>query len=181
MLKHLEIFTFHNRLNRANFWAYVISISLLAEILTALAEWLFMSKLPYLLGGSLNHLGTHSSFSSFLGAIFICAVRIGALVKIICLNISRLHDRDHSGWQLLIGLIPFLGTIYLLIQFLLPSKEGANRFGEAQNPGFQSAALKKIFIFSCIGTLVMLMLTGIGMYYAVHEEIYRSQVVMAVN
>ena len=41
----------------------------------------------------------------------------------------RLHDSGKSGWWLLIGLIPFIGTIILLIFFCLDSEEGENRFG----------------------------------------------------
>ncbi|PFH87094.1 DUF805 domain-containing protein [Bacillus sp. AFS088145] len=42
----------------------------------------------------------------------------------------RLHDSGKSGWWLLIGLIPFIGTIILIIFFCLDSEEGDNRFGE---------------------------------------------------
>ncbi|MEH7451639.1 DUF805 domain-containing protein [Gottfriedia acidiceleris] len=41
----------------------------------------------------------------------------------------RLHDSGKSGWWLLIGLIPFIGTIILIIFFCLDSEEGDNRFG----------------------------------------------------
>lgn len=41
----------------------------------------------------------------------------------------RLHDSGRSGWWLLIGLIPFIGTIILIIFFCLDSEEGDNRFG----------------------------------------------------
>ncbi len=41
----------------------------------------------------------------------------------------RLHDSGKSGWWLLIGLIPFIGTIILIIFFCMDSEEGDNRFG----------------------------------------------------
>lgn len=41
----------------------------------------------------------------------------------------RLHDSGRSGWWLLIGIIPFIGTIILIIFFCLDSEEGDNRFG----------------------------------------------------
>ncbi|ODG93144.1 MULTISPECIES: DUF805 domain-containing protein [Bacillaceae] len=41
----------------------------------------------------------------------------------------RLHDSGRSGWWLLIGIIPFIGTIILIVFFCLDSEEGDNRFG----------------------------------------------------
>ncbi|PFM78995.1 hypothetical protein COJ46_15830 [Bacillus sp. AFS077874] len=41
----------------------------------------------------------------------------------------RLHDSGRSGWWLLIGIIPVIGTIILLIFFCTDSEEGDNRFG----------------------------------------------------
>ncbi|UPM54726.1 DUF805 domain-containing protein [Gottfriedia acidiceleris] len=41
----------------------------------------------------------------------------------------RLHDSGRSGWWLLIGIIPFIGTIILIIFFCLDSEVGDNRFG----------------------------------------------------
>ncbi|WP_088013292.1 DUF805 domain-containing protein [Gottfriedia acidiceleris] len=41
----------------------------------------------------------------------------------------RLHDSGKSAWWLLIGIIPFIGTIILIIFFCLDSEEGDNRFG----------------------------------------------------
>jgi uncharacterized membrane protein YhaH (DUF805 family) len=43
--------------------------------------------------------------------------------------IRRLHDTDHSGWWVLIGLIPIVGFIVLLIFYLRQSDPGENRYG----------------------------------------------------
>lgn len=34
----------------------------------------------------------------------------------------RLHDTDHSGWWVLVELVPIIGSIWFLILMLLPSK-----------------------------------------------------------
>lgn len=48
----------------------------------------------------------------------------------IAVNVKRLHDRDSSGWMLLITLIPVLGHLWLLIYVgLMPGTPGPNRFG----------------------------------------------------
>jgi uncharacterized membrane protein YhaH (DUF805 family) len=48
------------------------------------------------------------------------------LVPAIMVHIKRFHDRDKSGWWVLIGLVPVLGGIWLLIELGTP---GPNRYG----------------------------------------------------
>ena len=43
--------------------------------------------------------------------------------------VRRLHDAGHSGWMLLISLIPFIGGIILLVFLLSPSVEAENKYG----------------------------------------------------
>ncbi len=53
-----------------------------------------------------------------------------ALVPSILVHIKRFHDRDKSGWWVLIGLIPLIGGIWLLIELgFLKGTPGPNRFG----------------------------------------------------
>ena len=48
----------------------------------------------------------------------------------IVVNIKRFHDRDKSGWWVLIALIPIIGAIWLLIELgFLKGTPGPNRFG----------------------------------------------------
>ena len=48
----------------------------------------------------------------------------------LAVSIRRCHDRDKSGWFLLIGLIPILGSIWLLIDLgFLAGTPGSNRYG----------------------------------------------------
>ncbi|MBQ3943110.1 MAG: DUF805 domain-containing protein [Elusimicrobia bacterium] len=47
------------------------------------------------------------------------------------LTVRRLHDIDFNGWWILIGFIPFIGSIVLIIFACLPGTEGENRFGPA--------------------------------------------------
>jgi uncharacterized membrane protein YhaH (DUF805 family) len=43
-------------------------------------------------------------------------------------GVRRLHDRDHSGWMMLLPLVPF-GWIILLVFMCLRGTDGPNRFG----------------------------------------------------
>jgi uncharacterized membrane protein YhaH (DUF805 family) len=47
----------------------------------------------------------------------------------IAVAVRRLHDIDHSGWWILIGLVPLVGFILLLVWFVSEGTRGPNRFG----------------------------------------------------
>ena len=47
----------------------------------------------------------------------------------LALAVRRLHDLDRSGWWLLVGFVPIVGTIVLLVWFCTRGTEGPNRFG----------------------------------------------------
>ena len=45
-------------------------------------------------------------------------------------GVKRCHDRDHSGWFLLVSFIPIVGTIWLIVELgFLQGTIGPNRFG----------------------------------------------------
>lgn len=49
-------------------------------------------------------------------------------------QVTRLHDRGHSAWWLLFGLIPLAGGIVLLVQMCLPGEAGPNAYGPPPAP-----------------------------------------------
>ena len=49
---------------------------------------------------------------------------LALLLPNLSVAIRRLHDTDHSGWWVLIGLIPIIGWIVLLIFYLRESDPG---------------------------------------------------------
>ncbi len=56
---------------------------------------------------------------------------IAILLPSLAVTVRRLHDLDKSGWWILISVIPFIGAVILLIWFVSPGDDGANRFGES--------------------------------------------------
>lgn len=54
---------------------------------------------------------------------------LAMLVPAIAVTVRRLHDIGRSGWWILFGLIPLIGTIVLLVFLVLDSQDGENRFG----------------------------------------------------
>ncbi|QMW23810.1 DUF805 domain-containing protein [Sandaracinobacteroides saxicola] len=76
------------------------------------------------------------------GGVFIALVGILALaffIPSLAVAVRRLHDTDRSGWWYLIGLVPLIGSIVLLVFFVLDGTPGPNRFGDDPkgrgNPG----------------------------------------------
>ncbi len=56
-------------------------------------------------------------------------VSLALLLPNLSVAIRRLHDTDHTGWWVLIGLIPIIGFIVLLIFYLRQSDPGENQYG----------------------------------------------------
>ena len=51
------------------------------------------------------------------------------LLPSIGVAIRRLHDTDHSGWWILIGLIPLVGWVWIIVLLATGSDPGSNRYG----------------------------------------------------
>lgn len=60
---------------------------------------------------------------------------LALLLPNLSVAIRRLHDTDHTGWWVLIGLIPIIGFIVLLIFYLRQSDPGENQYGPPPSEG----------------------------------------------
>jgi uncharacterized membrane protein YhaH (DUF805 family) len=54
---------------------------------------------------------------------------LALLLPTLAVSIRRLHDLDRSGWWIFLGLIPIIGTIWLVVWFCTRGTLGPNRFG----------------------------------------------------
>jgi uncharacterized membrane protein YhaH (DUF805 family) len=71
-------------------------------------------------------LGANSGFMWFIASI------VGLLViwPSLAVSIKRWHDRNKSGWWVLISLVPFIGWLWALIETgALPGTIGPNEYG----------------------------------------------------
>ncbi len=67
-----------------------------------------------------------AGLNGLLSALYLLAI----LWPSIAVGVKRLHDRNRSGWFLLLSLIPVLGQIWYLIDVgIMRGTEGENRFG----------------------------------------------------
>ena len=58
---------------------------------------------------------------------------LAVIIPTLAVAVRRLHDTGRSGWNLLFGLIPFIGCIILIIFFVQKSDEGINKYGPNPN------------------------------------------------
>lgn len=47
----------------------------------------------------------------------------------LAVQVRRFHDQDKSGWFILLGFIPYVGSLVLLVFMCLEGTRGLNRFG----------------------------------------------------
>lgn len=88
--------------------------------------------------GVLAMFGLGLLLQALLGIAGLDGERASALVNVlllypsIAISIKRWHDRDRSGWWVLILLVPLVGWVWALVENgLLRGTPGPNRFGPA--------------------------------------------------
>ena len=75
-----------------------------------------------------NALGTYDAQNG--GGLLSGLFSLAALIPSIIVDIKRWHDRDKSGWWMLILFVPILGWIWFVIELgCLAGTPGPNRFG----------------------------------------------------
>jgi len=57
-------------------------------------------------------------------------VSLAFLIPGLAVTFRRLHDTDRSAWNILWGLVPFIGGFVLLYFYVSDGTEGPSRFGE---------------------------------------------------
>ena len=62
--------------------------------------------------------------------LFGLLVSLASIIPGLFVGIKRLHDRDMSGWFMLLILVPFIGWLALLVIIgFLPGTQGENKYG----------------------------------------------------
>jgi uncharacterized membrane protein YhaH (DUF805 family) len=102
---------FSGRAIRSEYWYWVL-FTLLLGIVTAVLDLVIFSA------------ATASGFSP-LNVI----ASLATLLPSLAVGIRRLHDRDQTGWWILLALIPVIGWIILIIWYCLRGTVGPNSFG----------------------------------------------------
>jgi uncharacterized membrane protein YhaH (DUF805 family) len=96
---------FGGRAGRSEFWWFVL-FNLIASLILGVVDHVIFGR-------------------EVLGAIY----ALGVILPALAVSVRRLHDIDRSGWWLLIGLVPVVGTLVLLFWYIKEATPGANRYG----------------------------------------------------
>ena len=96
---------FNGRSSRSEFWWWAL-FGTLGSVVFAVVD---------------SIIGTYPLFYYLWG--------LALLLPDLAVSVRRLHDRDKSGWWILIALT-LIGIIILLIWFVTRGTDGSNRFGE---------------------------------------------------
>jgi uncharacterized membrane protein YhaH (DUF805 family) len=116
------LFTFQGRIPRRTYWLWSILPVFVIALVMGLLMPFFMTP-PAVEGGEpqMNPVG-----SILMLLLYIPLLWIGLAV-----GIKRWHDRGKSGWWILIGLIPFIGGVWTLVECgCLRGTMGPNPYGE---------------------------------------------------
>ena len=103
--------TFSGRAQRAEYW------------------WFYLISTLIIIGLSLIDQATGTLDEETGMGLLTTLYSLAILIPSIAVGVRRLHDTGRSGWWLLIGLIPVLGSIVLIVFFVLDSEPGENAYG----------------------------------------------------
>ncbi|WP_237388234.1 DUF805 domain-containing protein [Xenorhabdus sp. Sc-CR9] len=101
---------FRGRAKRKEFWYFVL-FQILAVLIISFLERLFAVANPEI-------------YMGWFSAVYLLLTFLPALA----VNARRLHDINCSAWWLLLHLIPFIGTVILLILAALKGQAGSNKY-----------------------------------------------------
>ncbi len=107
---------FSGRARRSEYWYFVLFNMLINFVL---------STLMALGGGYSDEMSAFAMIIAGLMSIY----GLVAIIPGIAVSIRRLHDTGRSGWNLLWGFVPLIGSIIVLIFMATDSVQGENQYG----------------------------------------------------
>jgi len=115
------LFGFRGRINRAKFWMVaILSTIVIAVIFSIFFGGLAASGDP---GAAVKSVGLVGGIIALLLYILLFWISLAIAVK-------RCHDRNRSGWFVLVGMVPVLNIWYLIEVGFLRGTQGPNNYGE---------------------------------------------------
>lgn len=128
-----ELYTsFDGRIGRQQFWLGSLTLVVIVSLFGSAIVMLFGTRLPPQVAPA-DRLWGHSVEYSLnpVGAMLMLVVGVFYLWGLLAVAIKRWHDRDKSGWWVLLPMIPFIGAIWALVETgFLKGSTGPNRFGD---------------------------------------------------
>lgn len=101
---------FKGRSPRKEYWVFFLVNLVIIFVISSIERFIGMSA---------------SIYKSGLANLYGLAILIPSLA----VSVRRLHDTNRSGWWILIGLIPFIGSVVILVFMVIDSQPGENKYG----------------------------------------------------
>ena len=116
--------SFDGRTRRMHFWLGLLILWVVETIVVSVTFGANMST-GFLTGNP----GAVSNIFAGTG-LFGGLICVALLWPSLALQVKRWHDRDKSGWWVLISFVPIIGALWILIECgFLDGTPGPNRFG----------------------------------------------------
>ena len=110
---------FNGRASRKEYWMFALFNLIFA------CAWKYLLVLVFKLIVD-NHYDLTITSASIIASI---SYMIIMLLPSMAVTVRRLHDTGQSTWMILIGLIPFIGGIWMLGLMLMEGQSGENKYG----------------------------------------------------
>jgi uncharacterized membrane protein YhaH (DUF805 family) len=112
--------TFKGRASRGEYWWWTLFTFL---------TYLVLGLLTYAIGVATSRDGGRTPGALAIPLIFLFTVFfLGILLPTVALTVRRLHDAGYSGLLALLLLLPYLGSLIILIFALLPSSPAGKKY-----------------------------------------------------
>jgi uncharacterized membrane protein YhaH (DUF805 family) len=113
------LFNFRGRANRAKFWIAALGL-LVVDLIALLGSDVAMAH---------NRQEAFTVIGSLAGIALVVVLAVVAWISL-AVTVKRFHDRDKSGWWVLIVFVPVIGGLWYLIECgFLRGTDGHNSFG----------------------------------------------------
>ncbi|EAD5685765.1 DUF805 domain-containing protein [Listeria innocua] len=117
---------FSGRAPRSAYWYVVVWNVIIFAVLYFLA---FVFGISIFMESALGGTGIASSGGALFMMVLVLLYLLAVLLPTISLMVRRLHDSGKSGLYLLLDLIPFVGSIIMLV-FMCLESDGPNQYGD---------------------------------------------------
>jgi uncharacterized membrane protein YhaH (DUF805 family) len=112
-----QLFSTHGRIRRLDYWlANLLLFAVMIAVAQGMAVWQHVDLA--------DKTDIRAVAIQFFAAVLVAWPNVTTGVK-------RLHDRNQSGWWILVSFLPVIGNIWMLVNLgVMRGTEGVNRYGD---------------------------------------------------
>lgn len=123
---------FKGRAGRKEYWLTYLVVQLInVPFVTAFVVLTALSGLDLNDSKALTEaiLTFNLPIGALVAFILMLLVALALVLPMLAVTVRRLHDTGRSGWWYLLNLLPYVGTLILVVQYCWPGQKYENRYG----------------------------------------------------